>query len=107
GEVALVAYDVPYPFPLSVARPIAAQFAVALLLSARPRPQSLAVLSALELADGDADAMSDPALERLRAGVPAARALPLLAAIAGREPAQVRVGMLDGQRLQLRVAPCA
>lgn len=81
GEtVLLVAYDIPPPEPLLGVRPILQPFATALLLSAQPSAGAFA----LELSLGDAaiSACAAPALEQLRQENPAARALPLLTAIA-------------------------
>ncbi|MGD9942714.1 MAG: beta-ketoacyl synthase chain length factor [Burkholderiaceae bacterium] len=105
--VALVSSEVPYPEPIHSTRPLAAPFAVALLL--RP-PGTSARLARIELGslDEDAcDALPDAGLEGLRQGVPAARSLPLLAAIAGDRPALVRLEALDGQSLPVKVLPCA
>ncbi len=81
--VLLVAYDLPYPPPLSALRPIAAGFGVALVLSSAPSERALArLLIDLGEAGGPAAGCLDPGLETLRRGNPAARALPLLAALA-------------------------
>lgn len=82
--VLLVVFDQPALEPIYATRPLVAPFATALLLTPEPRADSIATLS---LASGnDATELSvcgDPALERLRRGNPAARMLPLLAALAG------------------------
>ena len=49
--------------------------------------------------------MADPGLEAIRAGVPAARSLPLLAALARGAPAQVVVEYRSAH-LSVRVTPC-
>ena len=79
--VTLIAYDVPYPPPLHAARPIAAIFGIALVLAPHVTDRTLASLT-VAMADfpQSATAMLDPELERLRLAIPAARALPLLAA---------------------------
>jgi hypothetical protein len=78
--VLLVAADQPYPEPLHAKRPLADVFALGLLL----KPGAGACSLQLGVAeDGLADACCDDAgLDSLRLGVPAARALPLLQAIA-------------------------
>ncbi len=106
--VLLVAYDLPPPPPLYAARPLPGGFAAALVLARTPAPQSLAQLD-LTLSDdrsGDATGMADARLEALRNGNPAARSLPLLAAIARRRAALVRLDYLEDQHLVLQVTPC-
>jgi hypothetical protein len=106
SPVVLVAYDVPYPFPLSRARPLGPPTAVALLLARHPGPESIAVIESLAIRPGCGDELADPALERLRRGVPAARCLPLLAAIAGGVEQRIAIDLTDGQALTLQVFPC-
>lgn len=82
--VALIAYDVPYPEPLHAARPISAPFGVAMML-VPARSDDLAVLGLIDIGrpvSGQLPALADRGLEQLRIGIPAARALPLLIAIA-------------------------
>lgn len=85
--VLLVAFDLPFPSPLDEVRRIATPFAVALLLV----PQALAPqadgasMARLQISLGGEQtdtAMNDAELETLRKGNPAARALPLLQALA-------------------------
>ncbi len=84
APVGLIAYDHPYPEPLNAARPMAADFAVALILTGQPTAHTLAGLDVRYIArTGDVSCMHDGGLEALRAGVPAARSLPLLGAMAG------------------------
>ena len=87
--VLLVASDTPYPEPLHAARPLADSFGMALVLTPQATAQSLAALH-IALVDasgaGPFSTCEDPSLESLRANTPAARALPLLQALAhGRE----------------------
>ena len=99
--VTLIAYDVPYPEPLHTARPIEAMFAVALVLNVHRTDRARATLAiAMAEAGLAATAIADAALERLRLGNPAARALPLLAAIARGDTATIRV---DG--IEMTVTP--
>ncbi|MDQ0140666.1 beta-ketoacyl synthase chain length factor [Cupriavidus necator] len=99
----LIAYDTGYPEPLHSQRPIPHPFGVALLVTPRPTPRSLARL-AVTLTQAPATAMPDDALEALRRAAPAARALPLLAAIARAETATVVLDYLDTLQLEAEVA---
>ena len=104
--VLLIAADTAYPEPLHAARPIPDEFAVGLLLSPRPGPQSLARIGAA-LSGLPPTTMADLALEALRGAVPAARSLPLLDAIARGMAADVVLDYLQHSRLAVSVAPCA
>src|SRR5262245_39784228 len=77
--VLLVAYDLPYPPPLFAARPIAEPLAVALLICAARPPRRVANLRVAVATDPAESAAPGP---RELASNPAARALPLLAAVA-------------------------
>ena len=106
--VLLVAYDLPPPPPLYAARPLRGGFAAALVLARAPAQQSLAQLD-LTLSNDlseEATSMDDARLEALRSGNPAARSLPLLAAIASRRPMLVCLEYLENQRLLIQVTPC-
>jgi len=104
--VALIAYDVPYPAPLNEIRPITAPFGVAFLLAPEPRTSALASIEIL-LRPGPMapSVMTDPALEALRTNIPAARALPVLAALAAWGEAEVVIDYLDDMSLVLRINP--
>ena len=80
-KVMLVAYDLDYPSPLREKRPIADEFAVALLLQPTAEAGSLC---RVECAFSAAPTltMDRPEFESLRLSAPAARALPLLELIA-------------------------
>jgi hypothetical protein len=81
--VTLIAYDVPYPEPLHAVRPIVAAFSMALVLAPHRTERAFASLTLATTTDeAPTTTMTDPELERLRLGNPAARALPLLQAIA-------------------------
>jgi Beta-ketoacyl synthase, N-terminal domain len=81
--VLLVASDSPYPEPLHSIRPLPDHFGAALLLAPEPNAQTLAELTiTLDSSAPDASRCDDPALEALRRAIPAACALPLLAALA-------------------------
>lgn len=100
----LVAYDFPPLQPILRARPLLAPFAASLLLAPAPSELGLAELT-IELGDSDSDdaaRMQDAGLEALRLGNPAARSLPLLAALARSESAELSFG-----RLRVKLTPCA
>ena len=104
--VALIAYDVQYPAPLSKVRPIAAPFAVALVVTPARTAPSIAVIELTLRPEVDApSAMDVPTLEVLRAGTPAARSLPLLAALARGTEAVLSLEYLSDMTLSLAVAP--
>lgn len=106
--VLLVAYDLPPPPPLHAALPLPAGFASAFVLVETPGPQSLAQLDFNLSNDLSAEGttMDDERLEAMRTGNPAARSLPLLAAIARRRAGLVRLEYLEDQHLLIGVAPC-
>ncbi|MDE2294438.1 MAG: beta-ketoacyl synthase chain length factor [Gammaproteobacteria bacterium] len=103
--VLLVGYDAPYPQPLHATRPIAAEFGVALVLAPRPTARSIARIDA-SIAAGEAQILDDAPLEALRRGAPAARSLPLLAALALGMPRVTTVEYLDSDGLRVQVSPC-
>ena len=105
-NVLLVAYDVPPLWPIAEFRPVSAPFAVALLLSPEPAGPELALLhGAYQATLPRPEPMTDPALEALRLGNPAARSLPLLAAIAGGTPVELEFGLGLCGSLRLVVTP--
>ncbi len=99
----LIAYDTDYPAPLRSARPVPDAFGVALLLTPEPAPGRFGRLS-LQLIQACADRLHDPALEALRASIPAARSLPLLTAIARGQGGRVVLDYLDGTQLAADLA---
>lgn len=102
----LVAYDVPYPPALAACRTIAAPFGAALVISPHSGETALAALSIDLRQDPAADtALDDPALEALRAGVPAANALPLLSAVAQGVAQEMMIPYVAGNGVAVRVAP--
>jgi len=106
--VALIAYDHPYPEPLNTLRPITGAFGMALILSHQESEKSMASVE-IEFKSGKkADStLSNVAVEALRQGIPAARGLPLLAALASRKSALLTLAYFDNNHLDIRVAPCA
>ena len=106
-SVLLVAYDTPYPLPLALKRPIPEAFGVAFVLAPQGRGNGSLGSVTIGFTDSPADRMSDPALEALRASIPAARSLPLLYRLAAQKPGVVNIEYLDGRCLAVQVAPCA
>jgi hypothetical protein len=105
--VALIAYDHPYPEPLNSVRPITAAFGMALILTSRQTEKSFASIE-VDFVSGKTQetTMRSAGLEVLRRGVPAARSLSLLAALASDKPAQISIAYFDDNHLNLRVTPC-
>ena len=105
--VALIAYDHPYPEPLHSARPLVASFAAALVLAP---DASRGAAATLELAvlpgDEKPTGMSDSRLEELRLGVPAARSLPLLEALARKTQGEVVLDFRTELRLRVTLSRC-
>lgn len=90
----LVASDTPYPEPLNATRPLPDTLGVALLLAPASvtdrRTHARLQVRLLPTAEaGAATTCRDVALEQLRRSIPSGRALPLLEAIARRQPARV------------------
>lgn len=91
--VLLVAFDMPFPSPLNEVRTIRTPFAVALMLTPQPTGTAVAKLSIkLEAARGEESRCATPELELLRSGNPAARVLPLLSLIAGKDAQKLVLG---------------
>lgn len=105
--VALIAHDSPYLEPLHSLRYIAAPFGVALVLTPAPGGHDVAMLE-VEFAGrpGVPDTLADAGLEALRLGVPAARSLPLLAALAAGREAALVIEYQAHNHLRVRVTPC-
>jgi hypothetical protein len=119
-KVLLVASDVPYPAPLHVLRPVLDSFAVALLLEPGPLPEQRApagdsdgppASARLEIrligAEAPPTVCQDAVLESIRGGIPSARGLPLLQALARRDfsPEGIVVEGLPHHALHLRLMP--
>ena len=104
-RVLLIAYDTSYPEPMRSVRPIPDAFGVALSLAPGASDAAHAQLE-LAWSEDAADRMADPALERLRSSIPAARSLPLLAQLAQARPGRVVIDYLDDRRIALEVSPC-
>lgn len=100
----LVAFDTAYPEPLHALRPISHALGLSLLLSPVRTEATLATLT-LSLTDAPVTVMADAAQEALRAHVPAARALPVMQALAQQREADVVIEYLDAMRLAVHVQP--
>ncbi|MFH0934748.1 MAG: beta-ketoacyl synthase chain length factor [Pseudomonadota bacterium] len=107
AAVVLIAYDHPYPEPLNAVRTITAAFGMALILTPHKTEKALACID-VDIVPGlrEETVMRDAGLEALRNGVPAARGLPLLAALAGGEAAQLCIDYFGNNHLDIRVTPC-
>ena len=107
APVLLSAYETSYPEPLRAKRPLPDSFAVALVLTPTPLANNRARLNA-RLCDAvsAADELAEPQLEALRTALPAARSLPLLRLLARREPGEVVLDYIGGQRLAVEVREC-
>ncbi|TMH39397.1 MAG: beta-ketoacyl synthase chain length factor [Betaproteobacteria bacterium] len=105
--VALIAYDQPYPEPLHSARPLLASFGAALVLAPdATRGASATFELAVLPGDEKPTGMSDSRLEELRLGIPAARALPLLEALARKTQGEVVLDFLTELQLRVTVSRC-
>ncbi len=102
--VILVTYDAPYPEPLQAARPVPWPFGIALVLRPTRGAGSLGQIS-LRLAEAPVTTMNEPALEPLRARIPTARGLPLLAVMARAQTATVQLEYLAPQSLRVDYQP--
>jgi len=106
--VLFCAYDAPLNAPLDACRPTAVPFAVAMLLLPEGEPGARATLALRHLPEEPAaEACPRSGLRAaLEAANPAARALPLLEALAARQPARLAWALLDGMGLEAELAPC-
>lgn len=113
NAVVLIAYDAPYPQPLHTARSISSTFGVALVLAGNKTHRSLAKLEISISRNGNASTpLANAALEAIRIGTPAARSLPLLAALATltldktRNADKIYFDYIAGNQLDVVVHPC-
>ncbi|MEO8343833.1 MAG: beta-ketoacyl synthase chain length factor [Gallionella sp.] len=107
NAVVLIAYDAPYPQPLHAARPLGAAFGVALVLAANKTQHCKAELE-INISRNSAAStrVTDAELEALRVGTPAARSLPLLAALAGAKTDRICLDYIAGNQLDIMVQRC-
>jgi hypothetical protein len=101
--VVLIAYDVPYPSPLFAVRPIGAVCGVALVLSPVPTAAAFARLDATLWSGDYIRSHVAAALEPLRQHTPTARALPLLAALAGDGTPEVMLDYMADMGLKVQI----
>ena len=105
--VVLIAYDTPYPIPLHERRPISAAFGTALVLAHDRSDNTLAQLDINILRNGKpCSPIAENRLEFLRVTSPAARSLPLLAALAKRSTANICLEYIAGNQVEVAVKPC-
>ncbi|MBL6457038.1 beta-ketoacyl synthase chain length factor [Belnapia sp. T6] len=104
--VLLCAYDLPLPAPLAAVRPTGAPFATALVLRSAPEAGVLAALDLRYRAEPAPTAPPGDALDALAIENPAARALPLLRALAARQLARLHLPLTPDSHLLVKVAPC-
>ena len=107
GAVVLIAYDHPYPEPLNGVRPIHGEVGIALVLAPQGSERAIAALDVTFIPEErGATSAGDSGLEKLRVGVPAARGLPLLAALARGSRQTVVLEYVAGTHLSVVVTPC-
>lgn len=98
----LVAYDVPGPSPLLEKRPVQNAVGVGLILTPKRTDNTLAKLSTRP-ANSAPTPMHPSALETMRAGNPAARALPLLQLLAYRRSGSVALSLPNNSGMELQL----
>lgn len=98
----LIAFDVAYPPPIRDVRPIEDAFGVALVLTPRAGERTLARIE-VGLTDAPSTLLALPPFEAMRRSNPAARALPLLEALATQRSASLVLDYLDDIRLGVKV----
>jgi hypothetical protein len=103
-DTLLVAFDLPAPEPLAAKRPMTHAASVALLLTQSRGDRTLASLSFSVVRDVEESRLADPALEALRTGNPATRALPLLERLAQGHHGRVMLPIANGNLLSVDLA---
>lgn len=106
ASVLLCAYDLPLPVPLAAVRPTGPGFAAALVLRPERDAGTLAGITLRHVAAPTPAAPPGDALDALAEGNPAARALPLLRALAARRAARIALPLAADAHLLLDLAPC-
>jgi len=108
----LIAFDTEYPAPMRDVRPVPDAFGVALLLSPVQGADAHTVTGTganvlaridARLTDTPATVLAVQELEQMRRSNPAARALPLLEALAKQRPVSVVLDYLQDVQLQLDI----
>lgn len=103
----LIAYDTPYPIPLHMARPISTPFGAALVLTRDKTARSIAMLDMdIIQRSKPCTPIEDVSMEALRVTSPAARSLPLLAALARRLACNLCFEYVAGNQVGVTVQPC-
>ena len=104
--LALISFDQPYPEPLHTVRPISASFGAALVMTPQSTDHVFATLE-ISFVPGAArvTCMADSDLEAVRTAVPAARCLPLLAALARDATSVVVLAYGEENHLRVVTAP--
>ncbi|WP_421989555.1 beta-ketoacyl synthase chain length factor [Roseococcus sp.] len=102
--ILLCAYDTPMPPPFEAVRRTDFPFAVAMVL--HPQPAGAQAAIALSYRPGAAPPSPTEGLDALAEGNAAARALPLLRALAARRAARIALPYLEDAHLEIEVAPC-
>ena len=103
-DVLLVAHDTPLPEPLHSVRPMLAAFGAALVISGQRSAASLMKMTLTPAPVAGRESMlQDPSLEALRLGNPAARALPLLAALANASGGKILLPYIGGRCLEIQL----
>jgi hypothetical protein len=111
SPVLMVCYDLPYPFPLSEARPTVDAWSLALVLAP---PEFEPAVARLTLTDGAASGteggsdtvLANPQLESIRLGNPTARMLPLFAALAQPRACEIVLRQGNGRALLVATSGC-
>lgn len=101
-DVLLVSYDVPVGPPLDAKRPVTEPFTTALILT----PAAAGTSSRLHISldsGGQETRLQQAGLESLRLNNPAARALPLLQALARGKPAQIILPGIEGLMINVHL----
>ncbi|MBR0644592.1 beta-ketoacyl synthase chain length factor [Plastoroseomonas hellenica] len=98
--------DAPLPPPLHAKRPTGCAFGLALVLAPDGAPGAMARLGLAYQPEPTTEPPLPEGLAALRAANASARGLPLLAALAAMQPAELRFGMLEDGALAVEVAPC-
>jgi len=108
APVLLVATDTPYSEPLNAKRPLSDNFGIAFVLAPQPGSRTVGELRLSLAGTGaplPATSCRQTTLEALRVSIPAAAGLPLLEALARREPKRVSLICPPGLRMQIDVSP--
>lgn len=107
NAVVLMSYDAPYTQPVHAVRPVSAGFGIALVLTGNKTGRSLAELEiGIARSNGASTPVAIAQLESMRLGIPAARGLPLLAALAAPTQKQICLDYVAGNQVNVAVRPC-